>query len=237
VSAPSRAGVASPVEVDHLVVAARSLDEGSAWCKATFGVEPQPGGRHASMGTHNRILALSSARFPRCYLEIIAVDPQAPPPARRRWFDLDAPALRAALVPTPRLVHWVARTSDLDATAAALRAAGHDVGTVTAAERGTPRGRLRWRITLREDGCRPAAGALPLLIEWDGEHPTDALPASGVTLDELRLGGIDPALAQLLNVAAGAPAPLVASLAGALGPVTLTGLGTPPPAGAQPADR
>src|SRR5215213_5147612 len=100
--------------LDHLVVACRSLDAGRAWCEATFGVAPQPGGRHALMGTHNLLLSLASERYPKAYLELIAIDPDAPTPTptptQPRWFDLDDASLQAA-IGTPRLVHWVARTS------------------------------------------------------------------------------------------------------------------------------
>jgi hypothetical protein len=112
------------------------------------------------MGTHNALLAISSARFPNSYLELIAIDPDAPGPRRRRWFDLDAPTWQAT-GDEPRLVHWVARTDDIDAASAALRRAGFDPGPIVAAERMTPRGLLRWRITLPDDGGRPAAGAVP----------------------------------------------------------------------------
>jgi hypothetical protein len=64
------------------------------------------------MGTHNRLFSIASARFARAYFEIIAIDPAAPPPARSRWFDLDAPALREALARGPQLIHWVARGHD-----------------------------------------------------------------------------------------------------------------------------
>ena len=40
--------------IDHLVVAARSLDEGVAWCEATLGITPNAGGEHENYGTHNR---------------------------------------------------------------------------------------------------------------------------------------------------------------------------------------
>ena len=52
---------------DHLVIAARSLDEGVGWCEATFGVVPGPGGTHPLMGTHNRLLKIATADFPRAY--------------------------------------------------------------------------------------------------------------------------------------------------------------------------
>ena len=35
-------------ELDHIVVAARTLEEGSAWVEAALGVAPVPGGKHAS---------------------------------------------------------------------------------------------------------------------------------------------------------------------------------------------
>jgi hypothetical protein len=65
--------------LDHLVVAARTLDEGAAWCADTLGVAPEAGGRHALMGTHNRVLSIAGPGWPRGYLEIIAIDPEAPP--------------------------------------------------------------------------------------------------------------------------------------------------------------
>ena len=86
--------------LDHLVVAAASLDEGVAWCEATLGMSPGPVGAHALFGTHNRLLRLHSGEHRRAYLEIIAIDPGASPtrPAPlRRWFDLDDPALRHRL--------------------------------------------------------------------------------------------------------------------------------------------
>ena len=52
-------------QLDHLVVAARSLDEGAAWCEATLGIVPGPGGKHPLMGTHNRLFPIASDRHPR----------------------------------------------------------------------------------------------------------------------------------------------------------------------------
>ena len=210
-------------EPDHLVVAVRTLDEGAAWCEATLGVVPAAGGKHPTMGTHNCLLGVGSPRFARLYLEIIAIDPDAAPPARARWFDLDAPALQQTIAASPRLVHWVARTGDIAAGVAALRAAGHDPGDAIAAERMTPRGLLRWRIALREDGRRLAAGAVPLVIEWGEAHPCDALPASGVSVERIAICGLGETLAHRLGVSA-APAgsaPLSVSLDTPRGRVTL----------------
>lgn len=171
--------------LDHLVVAARSLDQGVDWCEATFGITPGPGGAHALMGTHNRLFAIGSARHPKAYLEIIAVDRAAPPPGRPRWFDLDDPGLQHAVSQQPRLVHFVARCSPAAAALAAVRGLGIDPGDLLAAERETAAGMLRWRITIPADGRRPFDGAFPTLIEWSTAHPADGMDACGVTLSSL----------------------------------------------------
>ena len=181
------------LELDHLVIAAATLAEGAAWCERVFGIAPAAGGKHAFMGTHNLLFSVASARFPTAYAEIIAIDPEGIAPPQPRWFGLDAPALQRALASGPQLVHWVARTVDISATTAALRAAGIDPGHATAAERRTPRGLLRWQIGLRADGQRLFGGALPTLIQWGDAHPCDTLPDGGVALECLLLSGLSAA--------------------------------------------
>ena len=164
-------------ELDHLVVAARTVEEGSAWVEAVLGAPTVPGGRHPLMGTHNRLLSLGNRR----YLEVIAIDPQAPPPARPRWFGLDEPAVRERLERGPALLHWVERPDDLEA---ALRDYPERVDVLDAT-----RGDLSWRITVPPDGRLPCDGACPTLIQWRGPHPTDRLPPSGCELARLSTAG------------------------------------------------
>ena len=218
------------IELDHLVVACRTLDAGREWSEATFGATPVAGGRHALMGTHNLLLATSSPRFPRSYLELIAIDPDAQAPAHPRWFEFDQPDLQAQVALVPRLVHWVARTTDIVTAAAALRRAGFDPGPVIDAERKTPLSVLRWRIAIAVGGRRHAGGAVPLLIEWGNVHPTDALPESGMALQSLT-ACVAPSLAAWLGVTASAisgpeaqahPAPIVAEFSAPRGAVTVT---------------
>jgi hypothetical protein len=221
-------------QIDHLVVAARTLDEGVAWCEATLGVVPGPGGEHALFGTHNRLLRLHCEHASRAYLEIIAVNPQATPtrPAPlKRWFDLDDPALQARLAQHgPQLVHWVASVPDIDAATAALRALGIQRGPAIAASRPTPSGLLQWRISVRDDGQRLFDGALPTLIQWGDVHPADTMPASGLALQSLTLSHPGaPQLQQALDAigldprtVAPGPAALTALLDTPLGPRTLS---------------
>jgi len=102
--------------LDHLVVAAATLADGIEYVAEIAGVTPQPGGKHVAMGTHNALVRLSEGTF----LEIIAIDPEGTKPSRPRWFDLDNIALQAELTERPRLIHWVARTTDVERAAAAV---------------------------------------------------------------------------------------------------------------------
>lgn len=196
--------------LDHLVFAAASLEDGVAWCAATLGVAPAAGGAHPQMGTHNRIFAIASERFPFTYAEILAIDPAAPPPGRPRWFDLDDLELTAE----PRLVAFVARTPDLAAARAALVERGLDPGPIARASRTTPRGLLEWQLTIPADGRRLLDGAVPALIQWGAVHPTDSLSDAGIALHSLvvshpRAGELRAAFAALglegVEVVEGAP--------------------------------
>lgn len=168
--------------VDHLVVAAVDLDAGAAWLERHLGVPLAPGGRHAVMGTHNRLLKLGA----QLYLELIAIDPAAPPPGRPRWFALDAPAMRNRIAERPRLIHWVARCGDIAAAANACPEPPGDILDLA-------RGDFRWRITVPADGRLPGDGLLPSLIEWTSPaHPADRLPEQGCALMKLEGFHADP---------------------------------------------
>lgn len=191
--------VAGRCQVDHLVVAADNLAQGARWCRDTLGVEPVAGGRHPLMATHNLLLRLDGEAWPDAYLEIIAIDPladQPPAAGRARWFGLDDPALRRSIAQAPRLVHWVARTTDISRSQAALAALGESAGDIVATSRATPDGALRWQITVRADGRPQHRGGLPALIEWQGRHPAARLPGSGVGLMGLTVRAADPSALQ-----------------------------------------
>jgi hypothetical protein len=167
---------------DHLVVAAATLEQGEDHVEARVGTRPQRGGKHVAMGTHNSLLKLG----PRAYLEVIAIDPDAAAPARPRWFELDRPDMRASLAASPRLIHWAASTTDIDA---ARRACTIDPGPVHAMSRGA----FHWRITIPDDGHLPGGGVLPTLIAWpDARHPTDTLPDARVRLATMAAAHPEP---------------------------------------------
>jgi hypothetical protein len=170
---------------------AHSLAEGVAWCEATLGVTPGPGGEHPLMGTHNRLLRIATPDFPNAYLEIIAINPIADKDRKTQgscWFDMENPDLAAQVARDgPQLIHWVARVPDVRAAVARLAAQGIERGDILQASRATPGGLLQWQITVRADGQRLFDGGLPTLIQWGDTHPGASMPDSGVTLQSLDL--------------------------------------------------
>jgi hypothetical protein len=201
-------------QIDHLVIVANNLDQGVAWCEATLGITPGPGGEHPLFGTHNRLFKIATPASPLAYFEIIAINSEATRALNtvaKRWFDMDNEALQAAVTIAPCLVHFVANTADVQAARSALSALGIDRGPALEASRHSRKGLLQWQITVREDGQRLFNGTLPTLIQWGKQgaaeplrlHPRNSLPRSGVTLQSIRVTHPDAAALQTAYAAIG----------------------------------
>jgi len=161
---------------DHLVVTALSLADGMEFIRQSLGVPPQKGGEHGRMRTHNCLLRLGEAT----YLEVIAINPDAPSPGRPRWFELDRLDAKAA----HRLAAWVARNNDIHAAAAASPI---PLGTIVEMSPGN----LNWLITIPADGSLQGQGVAPMLIQWQSSpHPAEALQDLGCSL--VRVEGFHP---------------------------------------------
>ena len=153
------------LELDHLAVAAATLEEGREAVETALGVPLQPGGQHAHFGTHNCLLGLEDG----LYLEVIAIDPDAPEPGYPRWFDLD----RFDGWARPQV--WICRTDDLSGVLARAPGAGTPVALA--------RGDLHWQMAVPEDGVLPYDNRFPAVIEWQsGGHPAARLAPSGRAL-------------------------------------------------------
>lgn len=169
------------IELDHLAVVARTLEEGCSYVEAVLGAELSAGGKHEDMGTHNRLLSLG----PEEYLEVIAVDPEAPKPKHRRWFNLDT------YDGAPRMMNWICRTDDLDAALEDAPAGSGRAMWLT-------RGDMRWQMAVPEFGRLPFDDASPALIHWgDSAHPSGRLPDHGFRL--LRLDIFHPRADELVD--------------------------------------
>jgi len=164
-------------DLDHIVVAARDLEQGAEYLRDVLGVEIPAGGKHQSMATHNLVMQLGND----AYLEVIAIDPDGETPRHPRWFALDTPHMRAAISEKPRLITWVINTTDLQTLAAD---AGYDIGQPTALSRDA----LSWEIALPDDGRLLAGGMLPYCIQWHSSpHPSQNMVDTGCLLQGLNI--------------------------------------------------
>lgn len=167
---------------DHMTIVAPTLAEGIGYVQGVLGIELMNGSVHRDMGTHNRRVRLGAD----CYLEIIAVDPDAQSPSHPRWFGLDqVNTVRANWAQGLRLRGWVARTDEIDAVQATH---GHLIGE------------KKWlddhfSFLLLPSGELPMEGALPCMIDVGENLPTAAgLVDQGVRLKEFILEHPDPPL-------------------------------------------
>lgn len=169
-------------KIDHFAIGAASLDQGVAAMLPVLGVEVPRGGNHAAMSTHNCVMQSGNESF----LELLAIDPDAPEPDRARWFTMDDSATKARLAARPRALCWVVGTDDLDAVIANSPV---DLGDVVLFTRGD----RSWRLTVPKDGSLPLGGLLPAFIEWSpGPHPSTGQQNLGVTLERVCLRHPDP---------------------------------------------
>ena len=172
------------MRLDHIALSAATLEDGARHVELALGVTPVPGGRHRHMGTHNLLVGLGDI-----YLEIIAIDPEAPKPDWPRWFDLDN------LAGEPRLTNWIVACENLKSEiAAGPEGIGHPVKL--------ERGSLHWQMAIPDDGKLPYDDAFPALIHWEGtDHPIHHIPDSGLRL--VRLEVIHPRAGALRHVLEG----------------------------------
>lgn len=161
------------LKLDHVALIAPSLEAGAAYVKETLGIDMPYGGKHPQMGTHNLLLRLGTDVF----LEVIAVDPEADPPNRPRWFGLDDRAtVQSEWDAGRRLRGWVTRTDDL---AGVLTQHADKFGR----QERVSRGDRQWLFAVKEDGSLPCGGAAPCLMDWGPRgNPASSMPDHGMSL-------------------------------------------------------
>lgn len=160
--------------VDHLVYATPDLNRGVEEIEKLLGIRATAGGQHPGRGTRNALIALG----PTTYLEILAPDPEQPPPEEPRPFGLDG-------LKESRLVAWFVNGRDLERLRGEAVRKGVPLGEVKSGSRRRPDGvQLSWQFT---DPWTPVAdGIVPLFIDWgDSPHPARTA-AKGATLVSLR---------------------------------------------------
>ncbi|MCP4187252.1 MAG: VOC family protein [Gammaproteobacteria bacterium] len=164
-------------KLDHIVIAADSLNRGVEYIQDELGIDIPKGGFHQTMGTHNHLMQLGNGS----YLELIAIDPQADVPKHPRWFALDEALMRESLRQSPRLITWMMNTADIQGI---KQAAEYEIGTPTELSRD----QLRWQVALTDDGRLLGNGLLPYVIQWHSQpHPSRGMADLGCLLVSLTL--------------------------------------------------
>ena len=160
--------------VDHLVYATPDLNRGVEEIEKLLGVRAIAGGQHPGRGTRNALIALG----PTAYLEILAPDPEQPPPEEPRPFGLDG-------LKESRLVAWFVNGRDLKRLRDEAVRKGVPLGEVKSGSRKRPDGaQLLWQFT--DPSALVADGIVPLFIDWgESSHPAHTA-AKGATLVSLR---------------------------------------------------
>ena len=159
--------------LDHVVLAAETLEEGENYVQGRLGVDLEAGGEHSLFGTHNRLLGLGD-----CYFEVIARNPSAAPAKRSLWFDLER------FSGPPRVITWVCQTSDMVRALSELPYNPGPVKTVTRED-------LIWDLTIAEDGRLAMDGTAPSIIDWKSIlSPTHRLPDVGCRLKHMTVSHV-----------------------------------------------
>ena len=172
--------------IDHIAVAASSLEVGVAYVEEMLGVSVPKGGEHPSMATHNHLMQLGNNTF----LEVIAINTEMTAPVRPRWFGLDDPFVRESIEKQPRLHTWIVNSSDIHGIAKQCDSeCKFNIGEITAVSRGE----LNWHFAIPDDGRLLASGLVPYVMQWDGQeqagfsHPSQGMADLGCELVGLEL--------------------------------------------------
>ena len=140
------------MRIDHVIYGTSDLDAAAARMEAELGLAAVPGGRHAGLGTHNRIVPAGDGSF----IELLAVaDPEE---AERSAL---GSALQAGIARGDRLLGWAVAVEDVAAVSRRLGTALDTVG--------------REGMTAHLTGVREALAepCLPFFIERDADASVD----------------------------------------------------------------
>jgi catechol 2,3-dioxygenase-like lactoylglutathione lyase family enzyme len=138
--------------IDHVMIAVRDLEAATRTYADLLGLVATGGGDHPGRGTRNRIIVLDA-----CYLELIALQPDAP---ADHW-------LARFLARGEGLVRVALATADLPATVDGLRAGGADLHGPVPGQLVAPDGASRGWQTAFAGGGDFETWQLPFLIEHD----------------------------------------------------------------------
>jgi len=175
------------LSIDHVILSAPNLADGSAEFERLTGVKPTYGGLHPDRGTENALVALDNMP---AYIEIIAPQTGVTPKG-----ELAEIGKLKTLTP----IGWALRVDDVADARRVIRKAGFPTTQPQPGSRVTPdRYTLRWETFGVE---KPRIDSAPFFIHWAEplDHPSHNAP-HGCSLREIYIADPnEPALHRLLS--------------------------------------
>ena len=172
--------LAYPLNLDHIIVGCRALEEGIAYIEKLSGFRAELGGSHPGRGTRNALLNLGH----QSYLEILAPDPAQP---QLVWHK------EITSLAEPQLIGFALRQKELEKFAQLLRERGVECIGPNPGSRNRRNGQtFRWQTLNLADDLH---GNLPFFIDRaaDSPHPSADAPG-GCELKQFGATGVLPSI-------------------------------------------
>ena len=164
-------------KLDHVVIAANNLDEGTSYVENKLNVKLSNIGYHRDMGTHNRVVKISKS----VYLEVISIDPNCGHLNTKRWFNLDSLKLQSQLRKSPQVIGYVIENVD-------IKILKYYEPFFKAS-----RGEYKWKFAMPDSNAGILAdqthlnGIIPSLINWESEKPIYKMQDNHLNLEKLEI--------------------------------------------------
>ena len=164
-------------KLDHVVIAANNLDEGTSYVENKLNVKLSNIGYHRDMGTHNRVVKISKS----VYLEVISIDPNCGHLNSKRWFNLDSLKLQSQLRKSPQVIGYVIENVD-------IKILKYYEPFFKAS-----RGEYKWKFAMPGTNASILAdqthlnGIIPSLINWESEKPINKMQDNHLNLKKIQV--------------------------------------------------
>ncbi len=164
-------------KLDHIVLAANTLEEGTSYIEKKLQIKLSDIGYHNNMGTHNRVVKISKS----VYLEVISIDPNSGDLRSKRWFNLDSLKLQSQLRKSPRVIGYVIENIDtkiLKYYEPFFKAS---------------RGKYKWQFAMPSNNVGMSIdqshlnGIMPSLINWESEKPINKMQNNHLNLEKIQI--------------------------------------------------
>ncbi len=148
-------------KLDHIVLGAVTLEEGTEYVEHILQAKLSNIGYHKNMGTHNRVIRISD----EVYLEVIAIDPKIKNIKNKKWFNLDNLNLQSKLKKLPQIIGYVIENKDIS------------ISKYYDPFFEASRANFRWQFAMPTsknnilDSQIIETGVIPSLISWKSEKP------------------------------------------------------------------